>query len=90
MIARLHLPCAIVMRLHVRKINAGNGGHGKCLGSSLSLSVGFYIQDEAMDVARSAPQGAYYHAEAIYLLGCRSSSPFHFLWKANIFHFLIT
>ncbi len=26
------------------------------------------IQDEAMDVARSAPQGAHYHADAIYLL----------------------
>ncbi len=48
---------------------SGNGGHGWCLSSSLSLSVGFFIQDEAMDVARSAPQGAhYYHADAIYLL----------------------
>ncbi len=41
----------------------------RCLSSSLSLSVGFSIQDEAMDVARSAPQGAhYYHADVIYLL----------------------
>ncbi len=32
-------------------------GHSWCLTSSLSLSVGFTIQDEAVDVARSAPQG---------------------------------
>ncbi len=25
-------------------------------------------QDEAMDVARSAPQGAHYHTDVIYLL----------------------
>ncbi len=37
--------------------------------TDLSLSVGFSIQDEAMDVALSAPQGAhYYHADVIYLL----------------------
>ncbi len=36
--------------------------------SSLSLSVGFSIQDEAMDVALSEPQGAHYHAGVIYLL----------------------
>ncbi len=35
----------------------GNGDHGWCLSSSLFLSVGFSIQDEAMDVAPSAPQG---------------------------------
>ncbi len=45
-----------------------NGGHRWCLSSSLSLSEGFSIQDEAMDVARSAPQGAHYHADVIYLL----------------------
>ncbi len=32
------------------------------------LSVGFSTQEEAMDVARSAPQGAHYHADVIYLL----------------------
>ncbi len=31
-------------------------------------SVGFSIQDEAMDVARSAPQGAHHHVDVIYLL----------------------
>ncbi len=39
-----------------------------CLSSCLSLSAGFSIQDEAMDIARSTPQGAHYHADAIYLL----------------------
>ncbi len=38
-------------------------------GTRASYSVGFSIQDEAMGVARSAPQGAhYYHADVIYLL----------------------
>ncbi len=74
MVTRLHLPHAIVERLHVRKSNVviltpETAGLGWCLSSNLSLSVGFSIQDEAMDVARSAPQGApYYHADAIYLL----------------------
>ncbi len=31
-------------------------------------SVGFSIQDKAMDVTPSAPQGAHYHADVIYLL----------------------
>ncbi len=48
--------------------HTGNGGHSWCSSSSLFLSVGFSIQDEAVDVARSAPQGAHYHADAIYLL----------------------
>ncbi len=49
--------------------HTGHGGLNCCLSSSLSLSVGFSIQDKARDVARSAPQGAhYYHADVIYLL----------------------
>ncbi len=48
--------------------HTGNGGHSWCLSSSLSLAAGFSIQDEAMDVARSAPQRAHYHAGVIYLL----------------------
>ncbi len=48
--------------------HTGNSGRRWCLSSSLSLSVGFSIQDEAMDVARSTPQGAHYHANVIYLL----------------------
>ncbi len=31
----------------------------------LSLAVGFSIQGEAIDVARSAPQGAHYHVDVI-------------------------
>ncbi len=38
----------------------GNGGHRWCLSSSLSLLVGFSIQDETTDVARSAPQDVIY------------------------------
>ncbi len=37
-------------------------------GRNLSLSVGFSIQDEAMDVARSAPRRSHYHTDVIYLL----------------------
>ncbi len=32
------------------------------------LAVGLSIQDEAMGVARSAPQGIHYHGGVIYLL----------------------
>ncbi len=46
----------------------GNSGLIWCLSSSPSFSVGFSFQDEAMDVARSAPQGTHYHADVIYLL----------------------
>ncbi len=47
--------------------HTGNGGHSWCLSISLSLSVGFSIQDESTDVARSAPQGSlYYHADVNY------------------------
>ncbi len=45
----------------------GNGGHSRCLGSSLSFLVGLSIPEEAVDVAQSAPQGAHYHADAIDL-----------------------
>ncbi len=48
--------------------HTGNGGHRWCLSSSLSLSVGFSIQDEAMTVIRPAPWEAYYHADVTYLL----------------------
>ncbi len=70
---RLHLPHAIIVRLHVRKSSVviliqETAAKRWCLSSSLSLSVGFSIQDEAMGVARSAPQGAHYHADVIYFL----------------------
>ncbi len=48
--------------------HTGNVGLTWRLSSSLSLPVGFSIQDEAMDVARSAPQRAHFHAGVIYLL----------------------
>ncbi len=35
---------------------------------SPSLSLGFFIQDEAADAARSAPQGAHYHVDIIHYL----------------------
>ncbi len=38
------------------------------LSSSLSLSLEFSTQDEAMDVARPAPQEAHYHSDVVYLL----------------------
>ncbi len=65
LVTGLHLPHAIVERLHVRKSNAG---HSWRLSRNLSLSVGISIQGEVMDVARSAPQGAHYHADVVYLL----------------------
>ncbi len=73
MVTRLHLPHAFMVRLHVRKSNVAiliqeTAVKRWCLSSSLSLSVGFSIQDEVVDVARSAPQGAHYHADVIYLL----------------------
>ncbi len=44
------------MRLNVPKINVAT-----------LTPEGFSIQDEAMDVSRSAPQGAHYHVDVIYL-----------------------
>ncbi len=58
----------LVTRLHLPNVCNINGAHSWCFSSSLSLSVEFSIQDEAVDVARPAPQGAHYHAEVIYLL----------------------
>ncbi len=45
--------------------HTGKGGHSWCLSSSPSLSVGFSTQDAAMNVARSAPQEAHYHARVM-------------------------
>ncbi len=38
------------------------------MSSSLSLLVVLSIQDEAMDVTRSVPQGAHYHEDVMYVL----------------------
>ncbi len=65
---RPHLPHAIVVRLHVCKSNVVILTPETDILYSLTLSVGFSIQDEAMHVARSAPQGVHYHADVIYLL----------------------
>ncbi len=54
----------------LRYPHTGNGGHNWCLGSTLFLSVGFSIQDEAMDAARSAPQGARCHVDIIACCYC--------------------
>ncbi len=62
LVTNLYLPQAIVVRLHVRKINVVILTHSWCLSSSISWSKGFLIQDEAMGVVRSASQGAHYHA----------------------------
>ncbi len=48
--------------------HTGNGGHKWCLNHSLSLSIGFSIQNHAMDAALSAQQEAHYLANVIYLL----------------------
>ncbi len=65
---RLHLPQAIEVRLHMRKINVVILTPKQCSSRSLSLSVGFSIQDAAMDIDRSAAQGDHYHVDVIYLL----------------------
>ncbi len=59
---RLHLPHVFITLI------AQTADIVSALSSSLSLSAGFSIQDSAMDVTRSAPQGVYYHADVIYLL----------------------
>ncbi len=55
-------------------LQTGNSGHSWCSRSSPSSSVGFSIQDEAMEVAWSTPQGAHYHVDvkvddALLLMG---------------------
>ncbi len=54
----------VARALH-RRCYPHTGSDGRCwyLSSSLSLSVGLSIQDEAMDVTWSTPQGAPYHAD---------------------------
>ncbi len=73
MVTRLHLPHAIGVRLHAHYIyvvilTPKTADIVGVLSSSLPWSVGFSIQNEAMDVARSALQGAHFHAGVVYLL----------------------
>ncbi len=58
------------------------GQQHQCLSRSLSLSVGLFIQGEAIDVAQSAPQGAHYHADVIYLLGIKKRV--RALWSSEL------
>ncbi len=72
-VTRLHLQHAIVVGLHVSKVNVviltpETVCSFGVFGSRPSWLVGFSIQDEAMDAARSTPQGAHYHADVINLL----------------------
>ncbi len=60
--AKLHLSHAIIVRLNVYEtdvviLTPETADIVGVLSSSLSLSAGFSIQGEAMDAARSAPQG---------------------------------
>ncbi len=45
------------------KVGARNGGLSWGLSSSLSLLVGFSIQDEAMGIGRPEPQGSHYQVD---------------------------
>ncbi len=71
----LHLivDMVIVMRLYARYIEVvfltpETVATIRVVSRSLPLLVGSSIPDEAMDVVRSAPQGAHYHADVIDLL----------------------
>ncbi len=69
-VTMLYLSHAIEVRLHTHKadvviLTQETTDSIWWFSCSPSLSVGFSIQDEAMNVARSAPQGAHYHADVI-------------------------
>ncbi len=62
LVTRLHLPRAIhiegmYVEVTLLSTHTGNGDHSWYLSISLPLPVGFPIQNEKMNVARSAPQG---------------------------------
>ncbi len=70
MVTRLHLPHAIIVRLRALLIDVviltpETAVTVGVLSSSPSLSVRFSTQEEAMDVSRSAPLGARFHADVI-------------------------
>ncbi len=72
-VTSLHLPHVIIVKVHLLKTNVviltpETVDALWCLSCNLALSVRFSIQGEAMDFARSAPQGAHYHADVICLL----------------------
>ncbi len=61
MVTRLHLPRAAEARSYAYEINV------VILTPEMEDLIGMIIQDEAMNVARSVPQGAHYLADFIYL-----------------------
>ncbi len=67
----LHRPHVIVVGLLVRKINPIFPTPEKVGPVQLWTVVYSCIQDEAMNIAGSAPHGTHYHADAIYLLPYR-------------------
>ncbi len=61
-VTKLHLPRAIhiegmYIEVTLLSTHTGNGGYSWYLSISLPLLVKFSIQDEKMNVTRSAPQG---------------------------------
>ncbi len=58
-VAKLHLPHGYYIDVVILSLETAS--------TVWCLSVGFSFQDEAMDVARSAPQGAHNYADVIYL-----------------------
>ncbi len=63
LVTRLHLPLAIVVRLHVRKSNVVILTPETAVTVGVGLVVGL-----SMGVAQSTPQGVHCQADAIYLL----------------------
>ncbi len=51
-----------------KSLLAASDSRENYLSSNPYLPVGFSIQDGVMNVALSAPQGAHYHTDAVYLL----------------------
>ncbi len=63
---KLHLPHAIVDLADVVVLTSQKAGSIGVWAAAYNLSVEFSTQDETMDVAQPAPQGAHYHANTIY------------------------
>ncbi len=59
----------------------GNGGPDWCSSSNPFLSVGFSIQEEAIDITQYAPQKAHYHT-GVYLACLSLSVGFPILGEA--------